>query len=174
MQQSVFSALGTNFLGQAPNWYKYTIIGFLVFNPLLILVAGKYIAGWILILEFIFTLAMALKCYPLQPGGLLAIEAVILGMTSPDTVYYETVANFEVILLLMFMVAGIYFMRGLLLFTFTRLLVRVHSKIVLSLMFTLMGAVLSAFLDALTVTAVLISVGVGFYAVYHKVASGKK
>jgi NhaB family Na+:H+ antiporter len=174
MQQSVFSALGTNFLGQAPNWYKYTIIGFLLFNPLLILVAGKYIAGWILILEFIFTLAMALKCYPLQPGGLLAIEAVILGMTSPDTVYYETVANFEVILLLMFMVAGIYFMRGLLLFTFTRLLVRVQSKIILSLMFTLMGAVLSAFLDALTVTAVLISVGVGFYAVYHKVASGKK
>ena len=31
---------------------------------------------------------------------------------------------------------------------------------------------ISAFLDALTVTAVLISVGVGFYAVYHKVASG--
>ena len=32
---------------------------------------------------------------------------------------------------------------------------------------------MSAFLDALTVTAVLISVGVGFYTVYHKVASGK-
>jgi len=31
---------------------------------------------------------------------------------------------------------------------------------------------LSAFLDALTVTAVLISVGVGFYAVFHRVASG--
>jgi NhaB family Na+:H+ antiporter len=37
-----------------------------------------------------------------------------------------------------------------------------------------MAAVLSAFLDALTVTAVLISVAVGFYSVYHKVASGKK
>ena len=35
-----------------------------------------------------------------------------------------------------------------------------------------MAAVLSAFLDALTVTAVLISVGVGFYAVFHRVASG--
>jgi NhaB family Na+:H+ antiporter len=34
------------------------------------------------------------------------------------------------------------------------------------------AAVLSAFLDALTVTAVLISVGVGFFSVYHKVASG--
>ncbi len=32
---------------------------------------------------------------------------------------------------------------------------------------------MSAFLDALTVTAVLISVTVGFYSVYHKVASGK-
>ena len=31
---------------------------------------------------------------------------------------------------------------------------------------------LSAFLDALTVTAVIISVTVGFYSVYHKVASG--
>jgi Na+:H+ antiporter, NhaB family len=174
MQQPIFSALGSNFLGNAPNWYKYTIIGFLVLNPILVMVAGMTVAGWVLILEFIFTLAMALKCYPLQPGGLLALESVIIGMTSPETVYYETVANFEVILLLMFMVAGIYFMRGLLLFTFTKLLVGVRSKVLLSLMFTLMGAVLSAFLDALTVTAVLISVSIGFYSVYHKVASGKK
>lgn len=29
------------------------------------------------------------------------------------------------------------------------------------------------FLDALTVVAVIISVGMGFYGVYHKVASGK-
>jgi len=33
---------------------------------------------------------------------------------------------------------------------------------------------LSAFLDALTVTAVIITVAVGFFGVYHKVASGKK
>jgi Na+:H+ antiporter, NhaB family len=174
MQQPVFSALRSNFLGNAPDWYKFTIIGFLIFNPILIATAGTYVAGWMLIVEFIFTLAMALKCYPLQPGGLLALEAVILGLTSPETVYYESIANFEVILLLMFMVAGIYFMRGLLLFTFTKLLVGVKSKVVLSVMFSLMGALLSAFLDALTVTAVLISVSIGFYSVYHKVASGKK
>ena len=47
-----------------------------------------------------FTLAMALKCYPLQPGGLLAIEALILGLTSTDTVYYEIQQNLKVILLL--------------------------------------------------------------------------
>ena len=129
--------------------------------------------GWLLIAEFMCTLALALRCYPLQPGGLLAIEAVLLGMTSAEMVFHETAANFEVILLLMFMVAGIYFMKELLLFVFTRILLRVRSKILLSLLFSLVAAFLSAFLDALTVTAVLISVGVGFYSVYHKVASGK-
>jgi NhaB family Na+:H+ antiporter len=71
------------------------------------------------------------------------------------------------------MVAGIYFMRDLLLFTFTKILIKIRSKIVLSLLFCFAGAILSAFLDALTVTAVLISVAIGFYSVYHKVASGK-
>lgn len=174
MNNPVFHAFSANFLGNSSSWYKKTIIGFLLLNPILIVVAGEYITGWALIVEFIFTLAMALKCYPLQPGGLLAIESVVLGLTSTDTIYHETVANFEVILLLMFMVAGIYFMRDLLLFTFTKVLIGVRSKVVLSLIFSLLGALLSAFLDALTVTAVLISVGVGFYSVYHKVASGKK
>jgi len=44
----------------------------------------------------------------------------------------------------------------------------------LSFLFCFAGAVLSAFLDALTVTAVLITISVGFYSVFHKVASGKK
>jgi NhaB family Na+:H+ antiporter len=116
---------------------------------------------------------MALKCYPLQPGGLLAIQAVALEMTSPSTILHEIEGNLEVILLLIFMVAGIYFMRDLLLFTFTKILIKIRSKIILSLLFCFAGAILSAFLDALTVTAVLISVAIGFYCVYHKVASGK-
>ena len=61
----------------------------------------------------------------------------------------------------------------MLLFTFTKLLINVRSKLVLSLMFSIAAAVLSAFLDALTVTAVIIAVAAGFYGVYHKVASGK-
>ena len=90
-------------------------------NPFLLLIAGPYIAGWVLVLEFIFTLAMALKCYPLQPGGLLAFEGIVLGMTNPTTVLHEVEAAFPVILLLIFMVAGIYFMKELLLFTFTKI-----------------------------------------------------
>jgi NhaB family Na+:H+ antiporter len=54
---------------------------------------------------------------------------------------------------------------------FTKLLVKVKSKALLSLLFCFVSAVLSAFLDALTVTAVLISVAIGFYEVYHNVFS---
>ena len=45
-----------------------------------------------------FPLAMALKCYPLLPGGLLAIEAVFIGMTSAEHVREEVAANLEVLL----------------------------------------------------------------------------
>jgi len=174
MQPTLAQALKKNFLGNSPDWYEKSIIAFLLLNPLILMAFGPFITGWVLIGQFIFTLAMALKCYPLQPGGLLAIEAVLLGLTSPEAVYQETVSNFQVILLLMFMVAGIYFMRDMLLFTFTKILLGVKSKIALSFLFCFAGAVLSAFLDALTVTAVLITISVGFYSVYHKVASGKK
>lgn len=161
-----------NFLGSSPEWYKQTIVGFLILNPVLFFFVDPFIAGWVLIAEFIFTLAMALKCYPLQPGGLLAFEAVVIGMCSTEAVYEEALTNFPVILLLIFMVAGISFLKEMLLFTFTKILLRVHSKTLLSLTFAMMAALLSAFLDALTVTAVVIAVASGFFGVYHKVASG--
>lgn len=172
MTTSVKRAFISNFLGNAPLWYKQAIILFLIINPIAASI-DPFIAGWLLIVEFIFTLAMALKCYPLQPGGLLAIEAIIIGLTSPEMVVHEVEANMEVILLLIFMVAGIYFMKQLLLYVFTKLLVNVRSKILLSLAFCFAAAFLSAFLDALTVIAVVIAVATGFYAIYHKVASGK-
>ena len=140
MSETAAQALWKNFLGPSPSWYKKTIVAFLLLNPLALLLLGPFVTGWILIAEFIFTLALALRCYPLQPGGLLAIEAVLLGMTSPHTVFDEAAANFEVILLLMFMVAGIYFMKELLLFVFTRILLKVRSKVMLSLLFCLVAA----------------------------------
>jgi NhaB family Na+:H+ antiporter len=45
--------------------------------------------------------------------------------------------------------------------------------VLLSFLFCLVSAILAAFLDALTVLAILITVATGFYGVYHKVASGK-
>jgi len=79
----------------------------------------------------------------------------------------------DVVLLLVFMVAGIYFMKQLLLFAFTSVLVKVRSKLLLALLFNGLAAFLSAFLDALTVTAVVITAAASFYGVYHRTASGK-
>jgi NhaB family Na+:H+ antiporter len=174
MSHTTAQALRSNFLGNSPVWYKQTIIAFLILNPILVAMDYHFLAGWVLVLEFIFTLAMALKCYPLQPGGLLAVEAIILGLATPEMVFHEAEVNFPVIMLLMFMVAGIYFLREMLLFTFTKILLGVRSKVLLSVMFSFTAAFLSAFLDALTVTAVIITVAAGFFSVYHKVASGKK
>jgi NhaB family Na+:H+ antiporter len=180
------------FLGNSPKWFKLTMISFLIFNVLGYFTLSGTVMGWIFIAEFIFCLAMALKCYPLQSGGLLAIQVLALGLTHPmykidenthepvldelgkhvmGGVYAEVSQNLEVILLLVFMVAGIYFMKPLLMYIFVKLFTKIKSKLVLSLVFLLLSAVLSAFLDALTVTAVLISVGIGFYNVYHKIHS---
>ncbi|WP_025743271.1 sodium/proton antiporter NhaB [Aquimarina pacifica] len=159
------------FLGNSPKWFKTTMIGFLIFNIFSYFFLSPTITSWIFIGEFIFTLAMALKCYPLQSGGLLAIEILALQLTSPKSAYHEVEQNLEVVLLLVFMVAGIYFMKPLLMYIFSKVFTKIKSKVVLSLLFVFLSAVLSAFLDALTVTAVLISVAVGFYGVYHKIHS---
>ena len=174
----MFNEIQKLFLGNAPRWYKSTIIAFLIINPPLLMILnsmglnGNFIIGWVFLLQFIFTLALALKCYPLQPGGLLALEAIVMGLTSTKSVFHEIENNLEVILLLVFMVAGIYFMKNLMLTIFTKLLLSIRSKTLLSLLFCISAAVLSAFLDALTVTAVLIGVTIGFYRIYHAVASG--
>ena len=163
-----------NFLGEAPEWYKNLIIIFLVSNPLIYIfltnigLEAGFIMGWIILAQFILTLAMALNCYPLQPGGLIAIESVLMGLTNTKNIYHEVALNLKVILLLVFMVAGIYFMKDFLLFIFTKLLVNIKNKRTLSVLFVISAAVLSAFLDALTVTAVLIAVAVGFYAVFQE------
>ena len=169
----LWSGFASQFLGASPRWYKQAMVALLLLNALLLWLAGPVVTTWLLVFEFIFTLGMALKCYPLQPGGLLALQAVLLGLVSPEAVYTEVVHGFPVILLLIFMVAGIHFLREGLLFLFTGLLLRVRSQTVLALLFCVAGALLSAFLDALTVLAVVITVAVGFHELYHRAASGR-
>ncbi len=162
------------FLGNSPRWFKYVMLGFLIACYPATLLLGKTVMGWAFIVMFIFTLAMALKCYPLQSGGLLGLAILALGLTSPETAWHEIQNNLSVIMLLVFMVSFIYFMQPLLIFLFGKILVKVKNKIVLSLMFSIAAAFLSAFLDALTVTAVLITVFISLYGVYEKVHSNAK
>ena len=163
-----------SFLGNAPDWYKSSILLFLLINPLIFFYFNfiglnpGFLLGWIVLLQFIFTLVFSIQCYPLQPGGLIAFQALLLGLTDPYHVLHEIESNLEVILLLVFMVSAIFFMKNLLMVIFTKLLQRVKSKILLSLLFVISAAFLSAFLDALTVTAVLITVMVGFYHTFER------
>ena len=60
MTMTMTQAMFKNFLGNSPVWYKQTIIAFLVINPILLYATNPVIAGWVLIFQFIFTLAMAL------------------------------------------------------------------------------------------------------------------
>ena len=116
------------FLGSSPRWFKMAMIAFLIFNVISYYVLGPMVTAWLFIGEFIFTLAMALKCYPLQSGGILALEALILGLTSPEAAYEEVDANLEVVLLLVFMVAGIYFMKPMLMYIFSKVFTKIKSK----------------------------------------------
>jgi Na+:H+ antiporter, NhaB family len=166
--------MAASFMGHAPRAYKLAMAVALLGNVLLWWVAGPVVAGWAIVLEFIATLALALKCYPLAPGGLLAIEALLLGLTTPEHIYAETHRGLPIILLLIFMVSAIAFMQELLVYIFSRALTVMRSQTALAFTFCLVAAVLSAFLDALTVIAVVMTVALGFYRIYFIAASGLK
>ena len=38
MAHTMAAALRSNFLGNSPDWYKLTIVGFLIINPVLVLI----------------------------------------------------------------------------------------------------------------------------------------
>ena len=162
------------FLGNSPYWYKQAVIVCLVINPVILFTAGPFIAGWFILTEFIATLALALKCYPLQPGGLLVLEAAILQLLPLPAFHQEVSRNMPVLFLVLFVVTAVSFLKELLVYVFTRLVLLLPSKTCTALFFLGAGTVLSALLDALTVIAVVIAVLSVLYAEYHRYASGKE
>lgn len=159
------------FLGHTPNWYKKSVLAALVLNVVFYFVLGPLVTSWIILFEFIGTLAMALKCFPLQPGGLLAMQALFLQLTDTHIVYEEVEHGLPVILLVIFMVAGVHFLRDVLFRLINKMLLGIQSRVIMNLVTIVVVAVLSAFLDALTILAVLVAIATGFYSVYEKVVS---
>ena len=170
-EPGLMAAFWGNFLGHCPIWFKLTMVVFLAINPFISMAAGKKVCAWAVLLEFIFTLAMAPLCYPMQSGGLIVIEAFGLGLATADTMKHEVEMNLNVLLLVAFMVACIHFLKNLLLWIFTKLLIGVESKTTMSVLIMFVAAVLSAFLDALSVAAVLVSVCTGVLGVYFHVVA---
>ena len=64
------------------------------------------------------------------------------------------------------MVSANSLLKRLLLFTLSEILIFMRNKILLCISFTCTIGLISAFLDALTVTAVTISLGMGFVDIY--------
>ena len=62
----------------------------------------------------------------------------------------------------------------MLLMVFTSMLIKFESKVVLSVAILLMSALMSAFLDALSVAAVIVSVASGVLGVYYRVVENTK
>ena len=170
-EPSIGGAFWNNFLGHSPVWYKASIAFFLVLNVAVRFGFGKKVAAWVVLGEFIFSLGLSSFCYPLQSGGLIIIEAFALGLGTPETLTHEVEKNVNVLLLVAFMVACIHFLKNLLLLIFTNVLISVNSKVLLSVTVVLLSAFLSAFLDALSVAAVLVSVCTGILGVYFHVVA---
>ena len=63
-KSSVIHLLAESFLGHTPRWYKQAIAISLLLNVAVFLTFGPLATGWLILAEFIFTLAMALKCFP--------------------------------------------------------------------------------------------------------------
>jgi NhaB family Na+:H+ antiporter len=172
-KNGVIHLLSESFLGHTPRWYKQAVAISLLLNVAVFLALGPLATGWLILAEFIFTLAMALKCFPLQPGGLLALQAVILGLTDTHAVYREIEHGLPVLLLVIFMVAGVHFLRGMLYRVISHILLGIRSRVTLNMVVIVVVSVLSAFLDALTILAVLVAVSLGFYEVYHRAVSSR-
>jgi NhaB family Na+:H+ antiporter len=171
VSQSISHTIISNFLGKSPLWYKQIVLGFLLLNVLLYFTAGPLVTAWVMLTEFIFTLAMALKCFPLQPGGLLAIQALFLGLTDATTAYHEIEQGLPVLLLVIFMVAAVHFLREMLFRIMNHILLGIRSRVLLNFVTIVVVALLSAFLDALTILAILVAIATGFYEAYNRVIS---
>jgi len=103
---------------------------------------------------------------PLQPGGFIVIQGYALGLAPASRLEYEVEHNIDILLLVIFMVACVHFLKNLLLWIFTNLLIKIESKVLLSVGILLASAIMSAFMDALSVSAVLISVCSGVLGAY--------
>ena len=89
----------------------------------------------------------------MDTGGLLTIQAYILGLAPAERLAHEVEINIDILLLVTFIVACVHFLKNLLLAIFTNLLVKVESKVLLSIGIMLTSAVMSAVMDALSVAA---------------------
>ncbi len=162
-----------NFMGSAPVWYKQSILFCLVLNVVLYFTFGPFVTGWAILLQFILTLALALKSFPLLPGGLLFLQACALGLAPLEAVHEEVAHNLPILFLVFFVVTAVNFLKDLLALIFIKAVLAIRSSLALGMFFLVLPAILSALLDALTVMAVVVTVFLALFAIFHRFASAR-
>lgn len=160
-----------NFMGHAPVWYKLGLVLCLVANFGIYAAFGPFVTGWVILMQFIATLALALKSFPLLPGGLLFLQTILLGLVPLEMVNEEIAHNLPILFLVLFVVTAVNFLKDLLALAFMKAVLLIRSELLLALFFLLLPAVLSALLDALTVMAVVLTVFMSLYGIFHRFAS---
>lgn len=160
-----------NFLGHAPDWYKWTMIGFLIVNFGVYYTMGPVVVGWCILLEFIFTLAGALFAFPLVTGGLLLLQAVLLQLVPLNSIHVEIAHNMPILYLILFVVTGVHFLKDLLSFLLIKAILGIRSEIALAVGFLVVGGIKSGLLDALTVLSVVIAVLTSVWTLYQNYES---
>ncbi|MEJ2681968.1 MAG: hypothetical protein P8144_10980 [Gammaproteobacteria bacterium] len=121
-------AFWRNFLGSSPPIYKGVVLAFLILNPLALIRFGYTVSAGLILMEFIVLLLMRLACHPLQAGGLIALQAVIMGLTTPAAITEDLLRIYPVFILIIFMLSGILFARELLFVLFTRIFLRIAPQ----------------------------------------------
>ncbi|MEJ2743491.1 MAG: hypothetical protein P8176_13685 [Gammaproteobacteria bacterium] len=121
-------AFWRNFLGSSPPIYKGVVLAFLILNPLALIRFGYTVSAGLILMEFIVLLLMRLACHPLQAGGLIALQAVIMGLTTPAAITEDLLRIYPVFILIIFMLSGILFARELLFVLFTRIFLRIAPR----------------------------------------------
>lgn len=167
-EESWLGALGKDFLGsETPNWYKNGLIFLLIINVVSFKTSGAFVTGWLILFEFILTLALTRTCYPLWSGGLLLLQAMALELVSIPTLQTEIEHNMPILFLILFVVTAVTLLKEFLTHIFLRALLALPGEILVGFFYLLSAAVFSGILDALTVTAVVIAVLLSAYEIYH-------
>lgn len=171
-------------LGDAPVWYKVGFVAYLVLNVGLLKVYGPYAATGAILIEFISMLALSTKCVPLFPGAALLIQAVLLGLVTPEAIQHEIIgidikngifgSNISVVLLVFVMTTAVSFHSDLIDFIFMKVVLSVRSSALLAQVFMVLTSGMSAMLDAVTVCVIFLSVCFILIFGYHRFASGKR
>lgn len=173
LNQSLSSIRGyyNLFLKNVDHRYKGTLVAFLIMNPVIFWVFGPYIAATAILAQGILFIGLSLVHGPQAPLIVLVGEALLLGLVTDVDVLRELNNNIEIVLMVLFVVAAVGQLKTLLMDIFIFILLRVKSKRNLAVAFSVSAAVCSAFLDALTVVAIMVTISSGFLQTYLDVTS---